>query len=312
MSWVPQVLQGRGIMACLLLSCAAAQAQAPDVPVYKQGRKESEQDEKVSQAAKEIYAGGRAAKLEEIKEQLKRNSCRLDLPTVSSTKLTSRDICIAARRSHLRIGWSYICGKCDQWHVNLAGGYVISTNGAVATCYHVVQPSKDVKQGCLVAAGENGEVWPVTEVLAASRYADACILHVEGRDLRPLPLNTNVYPGDMAYCFSDPLDHRGYFSHGVVNRFYQFPGRRNFSAEASAAYAPTRLNISTDWAPGSSGSAVLDECGNVIGHVSTISAIEDEENGAEENARTPGPTMIIFHEAVSARDVLRLVQAPGH
>ncbi len=283
-------------------------AQAPDVPIYQQGRKESAQDQKVSAAAREIYDGGRAAPLNEIKEQLKRTSCRLDLPRINTRTLSARDICIAARGSHLRVGWCYLCSNCDQWHVNLAGGYVIAKNGVVATCYHVVEPRKEVKQGCLVAADETGEVLPVKEVLAGSRYADACILRVEGRDLRPLPLNTNVYPGDLAYCFSDPLDHRGYFSHGVVNRFYQFPGRRGFSASPAAAYAPTRLNVSTDWAPGSSGSAVLDECGNVIGHVSTISAIEDEEEGNGDSPRVSGPTMIVFHEAVSAKDVLRLVK----
>jgi len=283
-------------------------AQAPDVPIYRQGRKETEQDTKVSEVAKKLYSEGRAARLDVLKEQLKRTTCRLELSKVSSKKLDSRQICMTARSSHLRVGWCYLCGKCDQWHVNLAGGYVLTTNGAVATCYHVVQPGREVKEGCLVAAEDGGDVLPVTEILAASRYADACIIKVEGQNLQPLALNTNVYPGDMAYCFSDPLDHRGYFSHGVVNRFYQFPGRRPFSAAASAAYAPTRLNVSTDWAPGSSGSAVLDECGNAIGHVSTISAVEDEENGGADMPATPGPTMIVFHEAVSAADVLRLIK----
>ncbi len=125
-------------------------------------------------------------------------------------------------------------------------------------------------------------------------------------------MNTNVYPGDTAYCYSDPLDHRGFFSQGIVNRFYQFPGRRPFSAPASAAYAPTRLDVATAWAPGSSGSAVLDECGNVIGHVSTIAAFgEGEPSDAQPSAPAVQPAMIVFHEAVSARDVLRLVARPA-
>lgn len=312
MNWVRRCLpvSGAFLLVSALLCCPfdAVLAQAPDVPIYKQGRKESDQDKNVSAAAKEIYDGGRVPKLDEIKEQLKRTSCRLDLPAVSTRPLSAREIYIAARESHLRVGWCYLCSSCDQWHVNLAGGYVIAKSGAVATCYHVVEPRKEIKQGCLVAADDHGTVLPVTEVLAANRYADACVLRVEGQAMRPLALNTNVYPGDMAYCFSDPLDHRGYFSHGVVNRFYQFPSRRGFSAPASSAYAPTRLNVSTDWAPGSSGSAVLDECGNVIGHVSTISAIEDEEESNTDNPRASGPTMIVFHEAVSAKDILRLVK----
>src|SRR5439155_12589641 len=127
----------------------------------------------------------------------------------------------------------------------------------------------------------------VSEVLAANRYSDTCIVRIEGKEFKPLALNTNAYPGDMAYCYSDPLDHRGYFSQGIINRFYQFPGRRPVSAPESAAYAPTRLNVSTDWAPGSSGSAVLDEFGNAIGHVSTIALSGEEETAADQNDSTP-------------------------
>ncbi len=296
-------------LALLCLLPWPSPAQAPDVPVLKQGRKESEQDDKISEAARKLFNAGKAANLEEIKTQLKRTSCRLELPKPSNTRLSSRELCIVARRSHLRVGWCYLCGKCDQWHINLAGGYALTTNGLIATCYHVVQPGKEVKEGCLVAADETGEVLPVSEILAANRYSDVCIARVEGKSLQPLPLNINVYPGDVAYCYSDPLDHKGYFSHGIVNRFYQFPGRRSFSAPESASYAPTRLNVSTDWAPGSSGSAVLDECGNAIGHVSTISAVEGEEDSEVDKPRTAGPTMIVFHEAVSAKDVLVLIDS---
>jgi trypsin-like peptidase len=288
--------------------CLQATAQAPDVPIYRQGRRESQYGDGISEATKELFNGGQVLKLAAAREQLKRTSCRLDLPKPNSLKLDARQICDAARESHLRVGWAFVCTNCDQWHVNLAGGYVLTTNGAVATCYHVVKPAREIKDGCLVAADESGKVLPVTEVLAANRYSDACIVQVAGGTLKPLPLNTNVYPGDTAFCYSDPLDHRGYFSQGIVNRFYQFPGRRPFSAPPSSAFAPTRLDVSTDWAPGSSGSAVLDLCGNVIGHVSTIAVVGDPEAADLDEPRGEPSVMIVFHEAVSARDVLRLIQ----
>jgi hypothetical protein len=290
-------------------ACLEAAAQAPDVPIYRQGRHESQYEDAIGAATKELFAAGKVIKLAAVKEQLKRSSCRLELPKLNPTKLSPPEICIVARQSHLRVGWAYVCTKCDQWHVNLAGGYVLTTNGAVATCYHVVKPASDIKDGCLVAADESGKVLPVTEVLAANRYSDACIVRVAGEGLKPLPLNTNVHPGDMAYCYSDPLDHRGYFSQGIVNRFYQFPGRRPFSAPVEAAFAPTRLNVGTDWAPGSSGSAVLDVCGNAIGHVSTIAVAGDPEAGDTEETRSEPSIMIVFHEAVSARDVLLLLES---
>ncbi len=295
--------------------CHHAFAQAPGVPIYKQGRHESKYEDDITAISKELFATGNIVKLPVAKEQLKRTSCQLTLPPIRTTKLSSRELCDTGRRSHLRVGWAFVCDKCDQWHVNLAGGYVLTTNGAVATCYHVVQPERAMVKGCLLAADETGKVFPVTEILAANRYSDACIVRIAADGLAPLPLNTNASPGDAAFCYSDPLDHRGYFSSGVINRFYQFPGRRPFSAPASAAYAPTRLNVSTDWAPGSSGSAVLDECGNAIGHVSTIAVAADEESSEPEETNSPPVSittimMITFHEAVSARDVLLLVRPP--
>ena len=299
------------MISLTIAGCSQAAAQAPNVPIYQQGRREAQYESEMGSAGKEIFFSSNVVKLAGIAEQLKRTSCQLELPKPAALSMSSREICIAARRSHLRVGWAYLCDKCDDWHVNLAGGYCIASNGAVATCYHVVKPGREVKDGCLVAADENGKVFPVTEVLAANRYSDACIVHVSGEGFTPLPLTTNIYPGDLAYCYSDPLDHRGYFSHGIVNRFYQFPGRRPVSAPASAAFAPLRLNVSTDWAPGSSGSAVLDQFGNAIGHVSTIALSGEEETAADQTESTlagPFAMMIIFHEAVSARDVLFLTQ----
>lgn len=302
------------VFLVVLTGCVCAAAQGPDVPVYKQGRRESQYEGEISNTARELFATTNVLKLAGVKEQLNnRPSCVLQLPKPKLAKLSAREICIAARESHVRLGWAYLCDKCDDWHVNLAGGYFLTADGAVGTCYHVVKPQREVRDGCLIAALENGKVLPVREILAANRYSDSAIVRVAGEGYKPLPLNTNVYPGDPAFCYSDPLDHRGYFSDGIVNRFYQFPGRRPISAPPSAAFAPMRLNVSTDWAPGSSGSAVLDQFGNAIGHVSTIAALGDEESSGSDTSESKEPTpfmmMIVFHEAVAARDMVGLVRS---
>jgi hypothetical protein len=305
--WLPKFPRLFVVVLVWASQASPLPAQAPDVPLFKQGRRELQYEDSIAAASKQLFAGTNVLKLKQVKEQLKRSSCQLDLPIPNTKKLSSREVYDTSRQAHIRLGWAFICDKCDQWHVNLAGAYPISTDGAVATCYHVVKPGQEIREGCLVAADEEGGVFPVMEILAANRYSDSAIVRVAGAHFKPLPLNTNVHPGDPAYCYSDPLDHRGYFSTGIVNRFYQFPGRRSFSAPASAAFAPTRLNVGTDWAPGSSGSAVLDECGNAIGHVSTIGVLSDEEVSEDGDSRLPGPTMIVFHEAVAARDVLLLI-----
>jgi Trypsin-like peptidase domain len=299
-----------GIIAIAAAGCCPARAQAPGVPICDLTRQEPQSKTSLLNTAKAMFGGRDSLKPAQARKQLKRSSCQLALPEAKTQRLPARDICIAARRSHLRVGWSYLCPKCGNWHLNLAGGYVITTNGAVVTCFHVVEPGSDMRDGCLVAVDEEGTVFPVAEVLAANRESDACIVRVAGDGFKPLALNTDVFPGDTAYCYSDPVDHGDYFSAGIVNRFYQRPASRGAGARSSAGVAPMRINVSTDWAPGSSGSAVLDDCGNVIGHVAVISAVPDETAPKGQAASAERPAAIVFHEAVSARDVLRLIRPP--
>jgi hypothetical protein len=289
--------------------CFYAGAQAPGVPICSQMRQESQYRARLQGIAKELLAGSDALKPAQARRQLKRSTCQLELPETGTTKLPAREVCMAARQSHVRIGWSYICTKCGKWHLNLAGGYAVTARGAVATCFHVVEPAREVREGCLVAVVEDEAALPVLEVLAANRESDACIVRIAADRVKPLPLNSRVYPGDTAYCYSDPAEHRDYFSAGIVNRFYQLSGSRPANARSNGGTVPTRINVSTDWAPGSSGSAVLDDCGNAIGHVTSISAVPDEQAGRPADTHAAKPAAIVFHEAVSARDVLRLVRS---
>ena len=78
---------------------------------------------------------------------------------------------------------------------------------------------------------------------------DAIVLRVGVKDFKPLPLGGDVQVGDSVWCLSDPRGERGYFSTGIVNRVRVATARRR---------ALQRINVSTDWAPGSSGAAVLE------------------------------------------------------
>ncbi|MEQ2009394.1 MAG: serine protease, partial [Limisphaerales bacterium] len=236
-------------------------------------------------------------------------TCELVLPAARSSRLAGRELWAASRAAHMRVGWNFLCTKCNNWHLNLAGGYALTKDGAVATCFHVVKLPVNFKEGFLVATDEQGRLHAVTEILAGDERTDACIIRTSARDLKPLPLSTNVFPGDRAFCFSDPLGQRGYFSDGIVNRFLA----RNRGSDTNAPPI-TRLNVTTDWAPGSSGSAVLDEFGNAIGHVTTITtlpAAPTSTTATEKGKADPARILITLHEAVSAKDVLSLIQKPG-
>ena len=234
---------------------------------------------------------------------------KIDLLPPATQPLKGREIAERARNAHVRVGWFFHCTRCNNWHLNAAGGYAIAKD-TVATAFHVLEAPSNMKKGDghpVVIRGET-EVIPITGVLAADKEMDAVAVRVAVPNLMPLPLATDPQLGDAAYCFSDPNNTRGYFSNGIVNRLFSL----NPSAKGDPRFE--RINVSTDWSPGSSGSAVLDECGNIIGHVARIESISKgatprtpPASGQPAAAPADNPTFMNMHEAVPAKSVLTLL-----
>jgi hypothetical protein len=134
-------------------------------------------------------------------------------------------------------------------------------------------------------------------------------------------------PGDKVYCFSEPKGRRGYFSEGMVNRFTRHPFRNNMRlatpdtpvpkpdptrgtpppqpVSTNPENDPVWIQVSTSWAPGSSGSAVLDVHGNAIGHVSQIQTVYQDPSKPGANA---SGTLMVLHDAIAASNVLKLIK----
>lgn len=309
------------IILFLLIAARMVVAQAPGVPVYHEGRG-ARQNLALQEQAKKLQAASALLPMTKVAEQSKRKECVLALPPVDTTALLPRERWQRARLSHIRIGAFYLCSKCDHWHLDLAGGYAITADGAVATCAHVIAPPESMKEGWLVAANEDDELLPVTEILACNDGTDSAIVRVKSsRPLTPLPLSLDVSPGDQVWCFSDPNGKRGYFTDGIVSRFVKRPfiGKKEAAGklpEGGILPRPVWLETTTEWAPGSSGSAVIDQFGNCVGHVSEIqSVLEDprpvrKKKDGREAPRQPQGTLIIFHQAIAAGEVLALVKKP--
>lgn len=245
-------------------------------------------------------------------------------PPPNRRRLTPRQVAQVAREAMVRVGWYGRRSEKGRWEIHLTGGYAVTTDGVVATCYHCVMPMKGLHEASLVAVDNAGKVRAVTTILAANKQLDASLVRVAGDPLKPLPLNDNVAVGDAAFCFSDPFDQQGYFSEGIINRFYWLKRKRG-EPNTLGELQFLRINVSTDWAPGSSGAAVLDGYGNAIGHVARISPltmdgpsvpVNDEEptEGAGDGAKvphTPGAetTLMVVHEAIPARGILSMAGA---
>lgn len=221
------------------------------------------------------------------------------LPPVKKEPLSREEVAATARAANLRVGYCYLCEKCDDWHISLAGGYPVAPD-VVATCDHVIDSSRKMREGYLIVADQEGNAYPVTSVIARSATMDAALIRVEGADFKPLALNGEVGQGASAYCHSSPLGQLGYFSEGIVNRFLWDKTYKGGDKEMLGVARHLRVNFSTDWAPGSSGSAVLDQAGNAIGHVSVIAGLGQGKNR---------PAMLTLHTGIPARSVRMLAEA---
>ena len=81
-----------------------------------------------------------------------------------------------------------------------------------------------------------------------------------------------------------------------------------------AVPTPVWLETTLDWAPGSSGSALLDAQGNCVGHVSEIQAMLEDppvraRNKESPTAAKPLGTYIVFHQGIAAAEVRALIRA---
>ncbi len=272
-------------------------------------------------------------KHDQVKEQLdKPLPEKISLPTVSQEQKTGGQVYETARKALVRIGYARMISSPNRWSFNIANGYAIAENGIIATCHHCIAPDDDVTEAWLIAVTADERVYPVTSVIAANERMDTAIVKVEGLKCSALPLNDQVSPGDVSYLLSDPFGVRGYFSTGIVNRFY-WQNVRNQDPQTLFGAASYRINLSTEWAPGSSGAAVLDTFGNAIGHVATISPLseqyfqrgfrleDDDESDKNENTLPKDEeqlkedryfedkVLITLHEAVPARAVRLLAES---
>ena len=303
----------------LLVSASLACAQAPGVPVYAEGRG-TRPNAVLTEQAKKLQGASELLSMTKALEQAQRTQCDIVLPPADSKPLAPRERWQRARMAHLRVGQLYLCSKCDKWHLDLAGGYAITADGAVATCAHVIAPPANMKEGWMVAATEEDVVLPVTEVLACNVGTDCAIIRVKSdQPLTPLPLSLDVSPGDSVWCFSDPSSKRGYFSEGIVSRFVKRPFMSRKEAdklpEGTEVPKPVWIETTTEWAPGSSGSALIDQFGNGVGHVSEIQTVLEDplpvrKRKNEGTVIQQLGTQMVFHQAIGAVEVRALVKNP--
>ncbi len=242
----------------------------------------------------QLNASTNKVSLATLQSQLDRTGAVVRIARAASRQREWPEVFSRVRNSVFIIGELYKCKKCHSWHVNTASGFVISADGALVTNHHVIRDSEGAVIGAMNAAGE---FFPIKEVLADSRREDIAIVRLDGANFEPLPLLADKPVGSPVAVLSHPDKSFYSLTSGIISRY---------SLERVSEQSHTRrhtLVITADYAKGSSGAPVFDNCGNVVGLASsTESVYYSEDHGKQENLQQ------VFKFCVPAGCVLDLIR----
>jgi S1-C subfamily serine protease len=222
----------------------------------------------------------------------------LALPAPATVVLDAPTIANRLRESTIAVGYTYFCDDCDAWHLYLSTGFIIA-DGVACTSLHVFQDAEDGPlKNFPIAMDQHGNVYAITGMLAADADADSCLVRISGADsLPPLPLATDARAGESVYLMSHPDTRYFRFSSGIISRLI-------YERRPNGAKFPM-LDVTAEFAPGSSGGPIVNVYGNVLGHVSTISATPLAEDGSMDDGSA------IVERLCSASESLAKMAAAG-
>ena len=262
--------------------------------------------DKITSACAKLLKHHKLLSAKTLQAQVKVKDVAIKTPAASHQKYSLPDLYDRLRESTVAIGNYYKCPDCPNWHFSSSTGFVVG-DGTVCTCCHVVQAEdKGVEESYLVVADSSGRVFPVQGVLAADTESDTCLVKIDAPDLKPLPLRAGVRPGERIFCLSHPGGYFFMFSQGIVARVNsrRDPLVDDLGQTNGLMSRPILcLNITAEFAPGSSGAPVVDEEGNVVGQVASIA---DAGEGSETNA-PPSPSVPVRF-CTAAEEIARLTR----
>ncbi len=219
-------------------------------------------------------------------------------------------------------------GKCDDPECGYPGhaamkhtasAFVLSKDGVCVTNRHVFEKTSD--EEFMVAATYRGVVYPVVEILAANEHDDVVIFRIDtrGDEMSPIPLRSDAPVGTAVAVISHPAERCYTMTTGTIARRSAKRGdlsgsdhtRRRKPPKAVAPDLPIEvdaedeftqaLEITAEYAVGSSGGPVLDDRGNAVGMVcATNTLYADREKREEPQA--------VVRTCVPAESILKMVK----
>jgi len=240
------------------------------------GPTDDERIHTIEEAAIALVESGMAVSVVDLLDRAATTPCTVAPAAPAAEPLTAEALYERVRPSVVIMAALEPDPETGALEVSLATGFVIHASGVVVTNFHVVDaPEAPV----LVAMTADGAVHPVTHILAVSPLADVAICRLGGtHDLPALGCVTTSRPGTRLHALSHPDAAFWSLTEGILSRF--FPLREDGRAK-------TMFSTTADFAVGSSGGPVVDDCGNVVGMVSSTLAIYAADGFARRGARRP-------------------------
>ena len=265
---------------------------------------------KVTQASALLVRQHRLPDIGSLRRQVHNRTRVLKLAAPSQHKLDPPDLYERLRQSTLAVGIYYKCSDCGEWHFNSSAGFAVGEGGVVCTCCHVVLGDDAGQESYLVAADASGHVFPVKSVLAADTESDTCFLKIDAPSLKPLPLRTGARTGERVYCLSHPGGYYFMFTQGMIARVDRHRNdvldeHGNANTNGLLTRPILLLNVTAEFAPGSSGAPIVDEAGNVVAQVASIADAGDPGSGDD---NTPASPSVPIRFCTATEEILRLTR----
>lgn len=198
---------------------------------------------------------------EELKAQLSNKECSLSLINSLKEKKSGADFYRSFKKGVFAIGNIYKMPDRTGFQISISTAFLISKDGICVSNYHLFKsynPAKPLPYEASFVMNCDGVIFPVVEILAASKKDDLAIFRIkcDKEELFPLALGEEQAIGEEINLISHPNSRFYRYTKGIINRTYIKGG----------TIVP-RQSISADFAKGSSGAPIMDNFGNVIGVV---------------------------------------------
>jgi len=235
---------------------------------------------------------------DQLEERTNNAPVKISLPNAGTTELSRPAVYKRCDDSVVMIASFYKCGRCPDWHVNVAGAAAISRNGLFVTNYHVIDRD-DREVGAIGIMTRDRRVFSVTEILAGNEENDVAVFRVKGAKVKPLPLGVNPQVGETVHAIHHPGGRFFTYTEGIVSRHFISTDKDHKGA--------VRMAITADYARGSSGSPIIDGRGNLVGLVSSTNTL----GYPNKNEKVKGEiTQMVIKNAIPVSSLYDLLGVP--